>query len=283
MIGVLLQKAFEEPLRALAKELGLYFDTPADRPGLGARSGRIVTRTDNQGNDHDLDYVFERGGTPSEMGEPIAFIEAGWRRYTKHSRNKAKEISGALVALRDSYSSVRVLGAIVGGDFTEGGINELKGSGIEVLYIPFHVIADAFLKEGVNIDYPEKASPEEKSRLLAGLETLDDRKVENIITHIREAAREECERFAEKLVESINVRPVRIRIVTLHGFEQIFTSVRDAISSLSLARGMPTAPLEEQGYEVFIELSSGSEIRGRFVNRQDALAFLRQVADRYDW
>jgi len=282
MVGVILQKTFEQPLRDLAQELGFYFDAQGDRPGVGDRSGRKVTWTDNQENEHDLDYVFEQGGTRSKRGEPIAFIEAAWRRYAKHSRAKAGEIQGALLPLRDSFSSVRVLGVIVGGDFTEGGICQLESSGIEVLYIPFDVIAGAFLQEGVNIDYPEKASPEEKSRLRAALENVDDEKIGNIIGHIREASGEHYDRFSEKLVESINVRPVRIRIVTLQGFERVFTSVRDAIAGLSSPAALPALPLTEQGYEIFIELSSGSEIKGRFVNRQDALAFLRQVGDRYD-
>ena len=44
------------------------------------------------GNVHDLDYVFEQGGTEATIGQPKAFIEIAWRRYTKHSRNKAQEI-----------------------------------------------------------------------------------------------------------------------------------------------------------------------------------------------
>lgn len=282
MVGVILQRTFEQPLGDLAEEHGFYFDTQGDRPGMGARSGRKVTWTDNQGNEHDLDYVFERGGTPSQRGEPIAFIEATWRRYTKHSRNKAGEIQGALLPLRDSFSSVRFVGAIVAGEFTEGGVHQLESSGIEVLYIPFDVIAAAFLKEAVNIDYPEKASSEEKSRLRAALETVDDAKIDNIVNHIRQAAWEDYDRFEEKLVKSINVRPLRIRIITLQGFERVFTSVRDAISSLTSPADLPTLPLEEQGYEIFVELSSGSEIKGRFVNRKDAVAFLRQVAGRYE-
>ena len=45
------------------------------------------------------DYVLERGGTDTVRGLPAAFIETAWRRYTKHSRNKAQEIQGAVLAL----------------------------------------------------------------------------------------------------------------------------------------------------------------------------------------
>lgn len=280
MVGAILQKTFRQALRELAEQYDLYCDTQGDRPG--ARKGRKVTWKDKQGNDHDLDYVFERGGAPSRRGEPVAFIEVAWRRGTRHSRNKAGEIQGALLPLRDSYSSVQFVGAILAGRFTEGGIHQLESSGIEVLYIPFDVIASAFLKEDVNIDYPDKASPTEKFQLQTALETVDDRKIDNIVDHIREAVKDHYDRFTQKFAESISVRPIRIRILTLQGFEQVFTSVRDAISSLSSPVSLPTLPLQEQGYEIFIELSSGSEIRGRFVNRQDAIAFLRQVADRYE-
>jgi len=45
------------------------------------------------------DHVLERGGTDAMRGVPAAFIETGWRRCTKHSRNKAQEIQGAVLAL----------------------------------------------------------------------------------------------------------------------------------------------------------------------------------------
>ncbi len=46
-----------------------------------------------------MDFVLERDGSDTRTGTPIAFIETAWRRYTKHSRNKAQEIQGAILPL----------------------------------------------------------------------------------------------------------------------------------------------------------------------------------------
>ena len=92
IIGEVLELTIHDPLQALCQRHGLYLDTQHSRP---ARDGRTkVTWKDQNGNTHDLDYVIEQGGSESQLGIPKAFIEIAWRRYTKHSRNKAQEIQG---------------------------------------------------------------------------------------------------------------------------------------------------------------------------------------------
>lgn len=76
---------------------------------------RKVAWIDGQGNTHDLDYVFELGGSDEQIGSPRAFIEAAWRRYTKHSRNKAQEIQGAILPLAERFHDCHpFLGAVLG-------------------------------------------------------------------------------------------------------------------------------------------------------------------------
>jgi hypothetical protein len=102
IIGDVLEEALHEPLRKLAKELGLYLDYKHPRASRGGKA--LVSWIDGKGNSHDLDYVFEQGGTEKKIGTPKAFIETAWRRYTKHSKNKAQEIEGAVGHLRARYS-----------------------------------------------------------------------------------------------------------------------------------------------------------------------------------
>ena len=60
-------------------------------------------------------------------GKPVAFIESAWRRYTKHSRNKAQEIQGAILPLAETYSESNLfLGAVLAGVFTEGRIKSTE-------------------------------------------------------------------------------------------------------------------------------------------------------------
>lgn len=91
-----LEVAMDPHLRTTATKHGLFLDLKGTRP---ARTGKKISWADLYGNTHDLDFVFERGGSPNKIGDPVAFIETAWRRYTKHSRNKAQEIQGAVLPL----------------------------------------------------------------------------------------------------------------------------------------------------------------------------------------
>ncbi len=81
IIGELLELAIEPHLEKFAKKNNLYLDKKGKR---NARPGKKVSWTDNRGNKHELDFVLERGGTENRIGVPVAFIEAAWRRCTKH-------------------------------------------------------------------------------------------------------------------------------------------------------------------------------------------------------
>lgn len=99
LIGELLESVVRPQLEDFCQDQGLYLDhQKRERP---ARSGKKVSWTDQYGNAHDLDFVIEREGTDHQIGRPVAFIESAWRRYTKHSRNKAQEI------LRGDFASCR--------------------------------------------------------------------------------------------------------------------------------------------------------------------------------
>ena len=87
LVGNLLEAVVEPFLSEFAKKKHLYLDH--QKNPRKARKGKKVTWEDHYGNIHDLDYVIERNGTDEVIGTPVAFIEVAWRRYTKHSRNKA--------------------------------------------------------------------------------------------------------------------------------------------------------------------------------------------------
>ena len=125
VIGELLESVVLPQLEAFCRKEGLYLDhQKRDRP---ARAGKKVAWTDQYGNTHDLDFVIERGGTDREIGRPVAFIESAWRRYTKHSRNKAQEIQGAILPLAEKYRwNNTFLGTVLAGVFTDGSLEQLS-------------------------------------------------------------------------------------------------------------------------------------------------------------
>ncbi len=134
LIGDLLELALEPYLRRFALEHGLYLDKKGERK---ARSGKLLTWTDNSQNNHNLDFVIERGGTDEILGFPAAFIEIAWRRSTKHSKNKVQEITGAILPLAERYSYTSPFkAAILAGNFTKPSILQLESLGFCVLY--FH-------------------------------------------------------------------------------------------------------------------------------------------------
>ena len=160
IVGDQLELALRDPLQAMAGEFGLYLDYKHRRR---ARAGRkkVVWR-DLYGNAHDLDYVLEEGGSEDQIGEPLAFIETAWRRYTKHSRNKVQEIQGAIMPLAETFARRQpFLGAILAGEFTGGSLAQLQSHRFHLAHCPYATIVQAFAEEGVDIS-SEEASPDEE-------------------------------------------------------------------------------------------------------------------------
>jgi hypothetical protein len=141
-IGEYCEGAIEPLLKEFADRHGLFLDKAGDRP---ARSGKKVKWIDSYGNSHNLDYVLERGGTPEKVGTPVAFIESAWRRYTKHSRNKAQEIQGAVLPIRDRHQfSAPFMGCVLAGVYTAGALEQLRSIGFKILYFTYDSVIEAF-------------------------------------------------------------------------------------------------------------------------------------------
>lgn len=137
IIGDTLELALEPLLISVARKHNLYLDRKGIRIARGKK--KKVSWKDKYGNVHDLDYVFERDGTPKNIGTPLAFIEIAWRRYTKHSRNKAQEIQGAIMPLKETHCrSCPFIGVVLAGEFTKGSLDQLRSLNFAVLYFPYN-------------------------------------------------------------------------------------------------------------------------------------------------
>jgi hypothetical protein len=276
IVGVLLEQLLGDPLRQFASRYQLYCDCKGSRPGV--RTGNKVTWIDSRGNRHDLDYVLERGGSVERRGDPVAFIESAWRRYTKHSRNKSGELEGALLPLKVTYTTVRFLRVILAGEWSEGGLQQLRSAGIEVLHIPFRTIVDAFRAQGLKIDYPETAATEEKAALNRILERLNERQLGTVSAAMWRAIEQDYRLFERKMANAITEVPFRVRVITLYGDEVVYQTVAEAIRELE----NPTTARElnlafARGYEVFIDYASGSVVTGRFQTKTELVQFLKRM------
>jgi hypothetical protein len=171
IIGNMLEDIIYPFLKEFSDEYGYYVDKSGTRGK--ARLGKNVKWQDKYGNDHDLDFVIEDGGTKNVKGRPVAFIEAAWRRYTKHSRNKAQEIQGAILPIAEHYSwDLPFLGAIIAGLFTEGSIQQLKSVGFHVLYFPYDTIIAAFNIVKIDVKFDESTPDEDFYKCFTKIQSL---------------------------------------------------------------------------------------------------------------
>lgn len=273
IIGDVLESAVEPLLREFAERQELYLDRRGPRP---ARRGAKVTWVDKYSNPHDLDFVLERGGTSERIGAPVAFIEPAYRRYTKHSRNKAQEIQGAILLLADTHRLVApFLGAILAGVFTEGAITQLRSLGFRVLYIPNDLIVRAFDTVGIDARFDEATPDDEVALKVEAWDVLPADQRIRVARELLSMASEQVADFMMALERSVTRQVTRVRVLPLHGASIELSSVEEAIEYIgAYGQSTSTLHLPFARYEVEVRFTSGDRIEGQFANKDDAVAFL---------
>ena len=272
IIGEQLEASVREPLATLADEFNLYLDYHHRRKARGGKSR--VAWIDSKGNTHILDYVIEEGGSETVQGRPRAFIEIAWRRYTKHSKNKAQEIQGAITPLAETYQdSHPFLGAVLAGEFTEPSLEQFRSHGFNLIYCSYETVLEAFASEGVDVSSEEDSSDEELQRKVDAFGRLSRIQQERIGAQLRERHSEQFESFFNSLCGSLRRRVECVFVLPLSGTSYRFDSIQDAVSYIS-NHDPSTASSEFVKYELNVRYSNGDEIRGTFHDKQTAIEFL---------
>jgi hypothetical protein len=271
IIGNVLEDAIEPALQKFADEHGLYLDKKGQRK---AREGKKVTWTDLYGNAHDLDFVLERGGTDDVVGAPVAFIETAWRRYTKHSRNKAQEIQGAIqvLALTHKYSCP-FTGAILAGIFTGGALNQLKSLGFHVLFFPYESIVEAFQEAGVDASFDEDTPEKEFRKKLSRWKAASKRVKRAVAAQLVAKHQKDIDDFFSALDHTVTRHIERIVVIPLHGQETECSSASEAIAFLT---SYESAYVQGKvyKYEIHVRYNNGDKIMAEFTEKTAALEFL---------
>lgn len=163
LVGDWFQDFFVMPmLETIASKLGLYLDHRLrTRP---ARPSGICWK-DDDGNEVDYDFVMELGGSDEKLGVPVAFFECFWRRGARHSKDKARDDSGKLMPMRDTYPTSRFLGIIASGEFTGPAREMIASRKIDLFYLPKQKIIDCFMKMDMPMDYDDKSSEGFKAQI----------------------------------------------------------------------------------------------------------------------
>jgi hypothetical protein len=281
IIGDIFEMFVRNILADVAKPHNLYLDFKRPRKARGGQ-GKVTWR-DGYGNKHDLDYVLERGGTEDKLGEPVAFIESAWRRYTKHSKNKAQEIEAAVMPVALTFTRHQPFcGAVLAGEFTGNALHQLETKGFAVLHVPYGSILEAFKELGIDASsadgvggttekqFREKITrweslpqPQATNRLLAKLHALHGRDILN---------------FRQRLEAAITRRVSSVRLTVLRGHSVECSDIESAIAYL--VEEEKSYRLREDGeqresFEVQVRFNTGAKIDATFPKRAEAIAFLR--------
>jgi hypothetical protein len=273
IIGNVLEDAIEPALQKFADEHGLYLDKRGPRK---AREGRKVTWTDLYGNAHDLDFVLERGGTDEVIGTPVAFIETAWRRYTKHSRNKAQEIQGAIQVLALTYKHCcPFTGAVLAGVFTDGALNQLKSLGFQILFFPYESIVEAFRESGVDANFDEDTPEREFRKKLSRWKATSKKAKHAVTAQLIRKHQRDIDGFLSALDNAVTRCIERIVVIPLHGRETECSSVGEAIAFLA-SYEFAHVRAGVYKYEIQIRYNTGDKITAEFAEKDAALEFLKR-------
>ena len=274
-LGLFFEDLMKKPFRDFAERNGLYFDCYGPRK---ARKGRKVSWTDIHGSKHDLDFVIEKNGTSEMIGEPVAFIELAWRRYTKHSKNKAQEISGAVNPICERYRFFHPFkGAVLSGQFTENALNQLRQEGFHVLYIPFERFVRVFAQRGFDIDFNEETSEVALRRKYMEIsDPLRQKDLDQVRADLLEAFGGEIQQFMDELSASYHRKIRQISLLPLHGKEIEAEGVDEAIRLVSDYSELP-AVHRLKYIEVLIRYNNESTIRCQFKEKQEVIDFLNRI------
>ncbi|MDZ4685249.1 MAG: hypothetical protein SH850_09170 [Planctomycetaceae bacterium] len=271
-IGEYCERAIEPLLREFADQHDLFLDKAGPRP---ARSGQRVKWIDSYGNSHNLDYVLERGGTSEHIGTPVAFIESAWRRYTKHSRNKAQEIQGAVLPIRDKHSfSAPFMGCILAGVYTAGALEQLRSSGFKLLYFSYESVVDAFAVVGVDARFDEATADADFAAKLARWNRVRSSRRVQVWEKLLELNQSSVDEFMLQLRQAVERQITSVRVTPLHGAAKDCTTISQAIAFVdTYDEQAATGPLVK--YEVVVRYDNGDKIEAQFRDRSTTVEFLR--------
>jgi hypothetical protein len=271
---IVLNNILKPRLQEFTQSQNYYLDWQRDR---AARKGKKVTWEDKHGNKHDLDFVIEINGTEDRIGQPIAFIEAAWRRYTKHSKNKAQEIQGSVLPIVECHQlSAPFYGVVLAGEFTEPALQQLENNGFAVIYIPYKSVIAAFKEINFDIAFGEDTANLDYTNAIEKITNLSITEKEKINNYLINNSYNRINRFMERLKAVLKRYIVKIILSPLFGKKYEFKTVNDILIDLDQF-DLSNPEGEFERFEVTIDYSNGDTIRATFQDKRQLIKFLKQI------
>jgi hypothetical protein len=273
IIGNVLEDAVQPILRQIAVKHGLFLDVKGKR-SLRKKKKKI-TWLDIYETAHDLDFVLERGGTDKVQGSPVAFVETAWRRYTKHSRNKAQEIQGAILPLRAAnWQHCPFMGVILAGEYTEGALEQLRRLNFRILHFSYETVVKVFAKYGIDASSDEDTPDSEFLKKRDNWKKLTVDRQEQLARDLAAADKQELEAFSQSLEDSITREIIRVRVLPLHGVMVELDTVNKALGFIT-NYNEAAAAFDFKKYEIEILYSNQDRVSADFGVKARAMDFLR--------
>jgi len=277
IIGNTLEAVVQPYLERFCAQHGLFLDHQSR--SRRARPGKKVAWQDSYGNTHDLDFVIERDGNDETLGRPVAFVEVAWRRYTKHSRNKAQEIQGAILPLAERFRwNNPFLGAVLAGVFTEGSLEQLRSLGFHVLYFPYETLVEAFGAEGIIIRFDETTPDEAFQQCSEAIENSPVDRIQRIQNRLVESNQAQLDQWFSALASRLARQVVTVIVIPLYGRLNRFYDISAAIQFLD-AHQLYEGSGEFRKYEIRVEFSNGDNVSASLDSKQRVREFLEFVAN----
>ena len=275
LLGDLLEEIISPLLQSFCAARGLYLDKQGERP---ARKGQKVTWLDQYENSHDLDFVIEKNGSDDKVGRPVAFIEAAWRRYTKHSKNKAQEIQGAILPIADRFEWDKpFMGAILAGLFTEPSLKQMESSGFTVALFSYETIITAFASAHVNVRFDESTPDQAFSKVISQIERLSENERSSIKDSLVRSNKPLIDKFFSNLKATLDRQIEEIILIPLYGKRYAFESI-DAITRFVLEYKNNMDAQDFISFKLYVTYTNGSNIKSEFCSKEEVFRFLQYIS-----
>lgn len=276
IIGDLFEEIMTPQFQTFCDERNLYLDKKGIRGE--ARGGKKVSWIDKYGNSHDLDFVIEKGGSANVRGRPLAFIEAAWRRYTKHSRNKAQEIQGAILPIAEKYNWDKpFLGVILAGAFTSGSLTQMKTSGFEIALFPYESIVAAFAVVGINTAFDEKTPDAVFQNTIDQIYALSPQLRAELKRHLVQINQSLLNQFFIKLQATLDRQIEQIILIPLYGQQHKFEHTIDALTFITNYREDSLVNNVFRRYEIIVRYTNNDKIDASFQDKEKVISFLHYI------
>ena len=245
-------------LQEVANSLGLFLDSRV--VARTCRTGKVQW-ADTEGNYVDYDYVLELGGSASNIGVPVAFLESFWRRGARHSKDKARDDTNKLLPMRQTYPTARFLAIAACGEFTEPAREYVRTRNVELFFVSKEKIVEAFQSIGVQIDYSDSLPELKKMELVRAVEARlnDASEMQAAINLRRIAGPTAFTSFKQRICSALTAAPQEVRIFSLARYDPaVFDSIQNA--AVFLSNDHPVFPVEGKihQFEYEVSFSDGS-------------------------